>query len=168
MGTAFSIIKNPDRKLLISALDYFNKNMTEGNFPYLMRDGIFEKSVIDSWHEEQISEKSIRLIGMINSRVISVAYLHRGHGNGFHVAKLGVTVEPGFQQKGVANMICKELLNWGREKGIVRVEAYPVLNNENAIKFLRKLGFLVEGTASKKFRRDAYNFYDCLHMAIIL
>lgn len=168
MELAISIIKNPNTEMLIKALKYFNKNMLEGNFPYLMRNDVFDKGEVDTWREEQVSGKSIRLIGVINSKVVSVAYLRRGHGNGFHVATLGVTVDPDFQQKGVANMICKELFNWGREKGIVRVEANPVANNDVAIKFLKKLGFLIEGTASKKFRRDAYNFYDCLHMAIIL
>ena len=169
MESSFFIKKNPNKEMLIEALKYFNANIIANNFPYLMRNDVFDLAEVDAWHEEQVRGKSIRLIGVINkSKVISIAYLCRGHGNGFHVAKLGITVDPEYQRKGVANMICKELLKYGREEGVVRVEAYPVVNNNNAITFLSRLGFLNEGIASKKFRREETTFYDCIHMARIL
>lgn len=168
-GLQFSIVRNPKKEILAKAIEYLNSNITAGNFNYLMCRSTFDVMSVDAWHEEQVVGSSIKLIGIdCDSRVISVAYLHRGHGNGFHTAKLGITVDPNYQRKGVAHTICKELFECGVEDGVVRVEAQPVIANKDAVVFLQRLGFLIEGIASKRFRFDETTYYDCLHMVKFL
>lgn len=165
----FSLIKNPEKAVLIRAIDYFNKNIKARNFEYLMRDIPFDYSIVDLWYREQIDKRVIRVVVLTgNDEVCALAYLSVYHGRASHTAKLGVTVDPTHRRKGIARKICEELFQYGAAIGVVRIEALPMVDNEPAIKLLKKLGFVIEGVASKKAKKNCDRYCDCLNMAKLL
>lgn len=165
-GFEFYLIEDPDEGVLWKSIKNINKNIQAGCFKYLMRRHPFPDSVVDEWHEEQVSGKAVRVVGLNEiDEVISTAYLYRGHGKAFHSAKLGITVDPCYQGKGVAYSTCENLLALGKDQGIRRVESQPVIENTSAIELLARLGFLSEGMAINKFKMSESCYLDCAHMA---
>ena len=160
---------NPEKDVLIRAIDYFNRNMKDHNFEYLMQNAPFDYSVAESWYQDQINEMAFRIVGItVVKEVIAVAHLRIFHGKASHTAKLGVTVDSNYRNKGIAKKICEELFIIGKASGIERVEALPINRNEPAIKLLKSLGFLTEGVASRKYKEGDNHYHDCLYMTKFL
>lgn len=165
----FNLIKNPEKDVLIRAIDYFNKNIKDRSFENLMRDVPFDYSVVDLWYREQIDKRVLRVVGLTgDDEVCALAYLSVYHGRASHTAKIGVTVDPMHRRRGMARKICEELFQYGAAIGIVRIEALPMVDNEPAIKLLKRLGFVIEGVASKKAQKNCDGYRDCFYMAKLL
>ncbi|WP_377155412.1 GNAT family N-acetyltransferase [Roseateles sp. UC29_93] len=76
-----------------------------------------------------------------------------------HVLLLGtLTVDPARHGQGIGRAMIDDALRHFRADGIRRVELYAEADNEQALAFYRRLGFVVEGTL-----RDFYKRADQAH-----
>ena len=164
-----SILLNPNKDILVKVIDYFNRNIADYNFKYLMRDKSFSYSCIDTWHQEQKDKSCLRVVAVKNNGdIVGASYLNVFHGNSSHSAKLGVTVDPFYHRKGIARKMCDILFSLAGSVNVNRIEALPVVRNKPAINFLESMGFVMEGTASNKYKNSNGYYYDCLYMAKLL
>lgn len=67
-----------------------------------------------------------------------------------HIAYLGgLAIHPSFAGKGLGSAMMKEIIEFAKEKGFLRVELSVVVTNEKAIHLYEKAGFEKEGILRK-------------------
>lgn len=165
----FTYILNPDYNYILKTIEYLNKNLRKNAFPLLRTNKEFCKQDALKWFEEQNCKNQTRSI-CINEQdeVIGAAYLNRSRGRQSHNATLAVTVCPQYQGYGIGTNLCNLLIDIALERGIKRIEDFPIKTNIPAIKMLNTLGFKQEGVMRKKACLDDGSLVDCLYMVLFL
>jgi len=94
-----------------------------------------------------------------------VPYTHRTS----HVAYLGgLAIHPSQSGKGLGSLMMKEIMDYAREKGLLRIELSAAVINEKAIRLYEKAGFQKEGILRKYTHLKKENqFLDEVMMAWI-
>ena len=87
-----------------------------------------------------------------------------------HIAYLGgVAIDPACMGKGLGQVMMKEILDLGRERGLLRIELSTATINERAIRLYEKLGFEKEGILRKyTYLKSEDRFLDEVLMAVFL
>ncbi|CAF1324945.1 unnamed protein product [Didymodactylos carnosus] len=86
-----------------------------------------------------------------------------------HNAQLGtLATNPTMQRKGFGTSFLSQLIKLLQNEGIKRVELCVECDNLAAIHFYEKLGFQIEGTMKKYFKRRDQNHYVDEHIMAIL
>lgn len=81
-----------------------------------------------------------RLVAVTEGRVVGVVQYY---GDGERLALLGLGVHPGFQRRGIAGALLKELENIGRQRGCTGLVLRTVRETGN-VEIFERLGFVVE------------------------
>jgi L-phenylalanine/L-methionine N-acetyltransferase len=111
---------------------------------------------------EQMDKKSFRPIfkDLLKSGIIYI-FNHEGQDVGMfklcpllhrtsHIAYLGgVGIHPKFGGKGLGTMMMQEIIAFGKEKGLLRIELSTATINDKAIHLYEKVGFQKEGVLRK-------------------
>jgi putative acetyltransferase len=96
----------------------------------------------------------------VSGRIAGFYKASRHPGRAHHVAYLGtLAVNPEFQGKGIARSMVEDAIDRLRESGVKRVELTVESDNPRAIAFYRKMGFAVEGTLRKFYKRASDAHY---------
>jgi putative acetyltransferase len=97
-------------------------------------------------------------------------HLSRHAGRSSHVAYLGTfAVNPKVHGRGIGRRMLTELINELRANGIRRIELIVESDNAKALALYHKLGFVIEGTLRKFYKRAAdAEYLDDHYMGLLL
>ena len=86
-----------------------------------------------------------------------------------HIAYLGgVAVHPDFGGKGFGQQMFKEILEFAKKRGVLRLELSTATTNETAIRLYEKMGFQREGVMRNyTFLKSENRFLDEMMMAYL-
>lgn len=104
------------------------------------------------------------VVATVAGEVVGQAGLHVRRGKAHHVGWVGILVAEEWHGRGVGRALMAELLRRADERGLVRLELDVVEDNERAIAWYRRLGFVEEGRKRKAFDRDG-KLLDLVFMA---
>jgi putative acetyltransferase len=101
--------------------------------------------------------------------VIGLVELSRGRRRTGHTARLdNFAIRPEFQGQGWGAHLLQEIIAELQSQGIKRIDLIVESDNTRAIRLYQKLGFEIEGTLRKYFKRaNQSQFVDDYLMAII-
>jgi len=133
------------------------------------------------WHEqksiedfepifEDLINRKTFYVYEIDEEIASFYHLSRHAGRSSHVAYLGTfAVNPKLHRQGMAFRILSEQIAELRELGLKRMELIVESDNHHAIALYKKLGFQIEGTLRKFYKRAAdAEFLDDHYMGLLL
>lgn len=108
-----------------------------------------------------VAEDGKKLIGIAGCKGVK-------HKRAAHVATLvGVGVLPEYRSKGIGKEILRKMITWvEKETKIERLQLTVYADNEIAIKFYEKLGFVKEGLFKNYAKSVNGNYQDGLMMAL--
>jgi RimJ/RimL family protein N-acetyltransferase len=90
-------------------------------------------------------------------------------GRAQHVACLGtLALNPKLHGRGIAKEMISDAIIKMRESGVKRIELFVETDNAHAIRFYNKLGFEIEGTLRKFYKRSTDKHYVDEHIMAIL
>ncbi len=120
-------------------------------------------------YEDLCNRRSFYVYELENA-VAGFYHLSRHAGRSSHVAYLGTfAVNPAFHRSGVGLQMLTELIAEVRELGIRRVELIVESDNQKALALYRKLGFEIEGTLRKFYKRaEDADYLDDHYMGLLL
>ena len=96
--------------------------------------------------------------------VIGNATLHtEQHGWSTHVGRIRVQVVPDARNKGLGQVLLKELCDRAEMRGIDKIQAHVRNDNKKGVRLIKKLGFRKEGV----FKRHAIDLHGVHHDVLI-
>ncbi|MCI6151691.1 MULTISPECIES: GNAT family N-acetyltransferase [Fusobacterium] len=84
-----------------------------------------------------------------------------------HIGEIGICIKKEFWGNSIGENLIKEIINYSKENGILKINLTTRFDNEKAINLYEKLGFKKEGVTT----RGTYikgKFYDILYMGLEL
>lgn len=97
---------------------------------------------------------SLFVVAEVDGRPACVAGLHPDpHPGAAHVRQLGMSVAREFRRQGVGSLVMAAVMDWARDRGVVKVELGVFPQNEAAIAFYRSCGFVDEGCRRAHYAR---------------
>lgn len=106
-----------------------------------------------------VAEHAGRLVGQVSFRSGERRRVR-------HAGELGISVAADWQGRGVGRALMQDLLDWCRERGVVRkISLGVVAGNEAALALYRSLGFAEEGRVRRGIRIDG-RFEDEIKMGL--
>jgi len=108
-----------------------------------------------------VAEEGSKLVGVVGCKGVK-------HKRAAHVATLvGVGVLPEYRGKGIGRAMLEKMIDWvKKETKIERLQLTVYADNEGAIKFYEKLGFVKEGLFKNYAKSVNGNYQDGLLMAM--
>ena len=132
--------------------------MDESVIPYLGYDPICIED-FTSIYRELVATNEFFLYEKDNE-LAGFYFVSRHPGRANHVAYMGtLAVSPKFHGEGIADEMLTEALEKLIESGVKRIEIIVEVDNLRAISFYKKLGFEVEGTLKKFYKRSHESHY---------
>lgn len=106
----------------------------------------------------------------VDGAIAGFYHLSRHTGRSSHVAYLGsFAVNPAFHRRGLGEKMLQELIDEARGNGIRRVELIVESDNRKALALYHKLGFVIEGTLRKFYKRaDDPDYLDDHYLGLLL
>lgn len=96
----------------------------------------------------------------LDSEIAGFLKVSQHPGRASHVAYIGsLAIKPSHQGSGLARKIISEVIAELKENGFKRIELIVESDNERGIRFYRKLGFEIEGTLRKFYKRSNEDHY---------
>lgn len=101
--------------------------------------------------------------------IIATCIVMRQKRRANHVVSLGtLATHPKFQGQGIGTQFMKELIEKIKLDGIKRIDLCAEADNPIALNFYKKLGFQLEGTLKKYFKRPKEQQYIDEHMLALI
>lgn len=95
--------------------------------------------------DELLLQEVLYIFGADGQDVGMFKLIHLKHRTS-HVAYLGgVAIHPDFAGKGFGTQMLQAIIDFGKSKGLLRIELSTATINEKAIKLYEKMGFVQEG-----------------------
>lgn len=93
----------------------------------------------------------LMLVGLVGDTIVSALSFSGGPRPRIaHVGEFGISVLKQYWGKGIASKMIKELIDWAKQSGVVKKINLKVnVQNENAAKLYKKLGFVEEGIVTR-------------------
>jgi len=130
-------LRKGDRQLVI---DFF-KNLTKQDRLFLRHD-VTELERIDARLEKIDYDRLIPIIAEKDGKIIADAELEQSvHGWRRHIGEIRVVVATNFQRLGLGELMVRELLQIAAEKGLEKIEAKMMEQQEGALGVMTRLGF---------------------------
>jgi L-amino acid N-acyltransferase YncA len=108
------------------ALITFNEKVT------LKEEKEFVKKLMERWH----------VVAEHDGKVVGIVELHPGIGRSSHVFELGVSVDKGFRNIGLGQVLTRKAVEMARENKKVKILFLSVFSvNKNAVHVYEKVGF---------------------------
>lgn len=105
----------------------------------------------------------------LEGKVIGFYKTTRYPGRCNHVAYIGsLAINPEYQGRGLAKAMMKEVIDELQSNGIKRIELIVESDNPKAIRFYERLGFKIEGTLQKFYKRAREDCYIDDHIMALL
>ena len=163
------LVCNPETHILGSAISYFNSNLSNGEFPFLVRTDPIPLREAEFWFERQTKGLEYRVVALSpKEEVVGLGYVARGLGRHHDTAKIGFTVAPEHRRQGVGGEICRSLISGARAISMHRLETDPFMVNTPAIALLSRFGFRSEGISRDRAKDGGEGYLDTLQMALLL
>ena len=108
----------------------------------------------------------VSLVGALDGEVVATAGLFGStpHLRRRHAVSLGISVDPAFQQRGIAGRLMGALTDYADQwAGVLRIELTVWADNERAIRLYQRHGFEVEGRL-RAYALRAGRYVDALAM----
>ena len=103
-----------------------------------------------------------------HGEIVGYIWAERGRFNRIlHTAYIVIGIRKEYQQQGIGTEFFKQLDQWAKANGIVRLELTVECNNMVAKHLYEKYGFVVEGIRRKSMKLD-HEFVDEFYMAKLL
>jgi len=103
---------------------------------------VTEPEVIKEWCQSIDLGRNLPLLAVHDGRIIGDATLHQQLGGWKrHIGRVSVLVHPQFRGRGLARTLLNELVDIARDRGLERIEAEFIGEQEAAIKMFGMLGF---------------------------
>jgi len=135
-------------------------------------DIYMDETVNPFMHYEQCSREDFKCIFQdLMKRDYFWLFQHNGQDYGMcgvivgkartsHVAMLvTLGIKKDFQGRGLGKKIVKDVINFVKGQGFIRVELQAEADNDKAISFYEKMGFIIEGRQTKFLKRANDNHY---------
>jgi putative acetyltransferase len=114
---------------------------------------------------EKLPEDDLLLGAFLETRLVGVAGLHRGHGRRRHSAALGIGVADDVRGRGIGRALMQALLDAADQwLDIRRIELTVFYDNEEGIRLYERHGFEREGVLRAAAFRDG-RYVDVVAMA---
>jgi RimJ/RimL family protein N-acetyltransferase len=157
-----------DAASMLSYIDIICKetdNLTfgEGEFELTIEE---EENVIES---KSKADNALFLVAEINGEIVGNLSFSAGMRKRLrHVGEFGVSVRGDHWGLGIGRALIEYLIDWAGTTGIVRkINLRVRIDNDNAIKLYKSLGFEMEGRLSRDFMIDN-EFFDSYQMGLKL
>ncbi len=112
--------------------------------PYLLYEMMDEQSFRPIF-EDLLQQEVLYIFGADGQDVGMFKLIPLKHRTS-HVAYLGgVAIHPDFAGKGFGTQMLQAIIDFGKSKGLLRIELSTATINEKAIKLYEKMGFVQEG-----------------------
>lgn len=103
---------------------------------------VTEPEVIHDWCQHIDLGHKLPLLALQDGRILGVATLHQQLGGWKrHIARTSVLIHPQFRGRGLARTLLTELIDVARQRGLEKVEAEFIGEQEHAMKIFGLLGF---------------------------
>jgi putative acetyltransferase len=86
----------------------------------------------------------------------------------YHVASLGMFVDPGWRRRGVGNALVAAAVAWARRRGAHKLSLQVWPHNTGARALYRRHGFVEEGVLHRHYRRRDGELWDAVVMGLVL
>jgi GNAT superfamily N-acetyltransferase len=107
--------------------------------------------VIRDWCRNTDHGRDLRLVGLIDGKIVGTATLHQQLGGWKrHIGRVSVLVHPAFRGRGLARTLVAEMMDIARRVGLEKLEAEFIAKQEAAMKMFALIGF------SQLLRLDDY------------
>lgn len=104
---------------------------------------VTEPEVIHDWCTNIDLGRKLPLLAIKDGQIIGDATLHQQLGGWRrHIARVSVLIHPQYRGKGLAKALLTELIEIARQRGLERIEAEFIAEQEAAIKVFGMLGFI--------------------------
>lgn len=116
------------------------------------------------------SKKGIYLVAEQNGRLVGHAFLNPLPLKSLaHVAALSIGVHLEWQDKGIGQMLIRQLIEWARENSnLEKIELNVRASSERALALYRKMEFIEERRLKKRVKISESNYIDDIIMALHL
>jgi RimJ/RimL family protein N-acetyltransferase len=167
-GSEF-ILREPKMSDAKACLEYINELVTEGA-PIIINKTTTLKEE-RKWLRRQIDDikkgLNITLVAEKDGEIVSICQLWRRTYRMSHVADFGVGVKRKYRRMGIAEVISREVLRRGEEKGIEIVRSWVFEDNEPSKALLKKLGFVRDAILKDEIK-DGIDYKDAFLMSLYL
>lgn len=124
---------------------------------------------------EHGGSRGCMIVGEVNGRIVAEGTIRRMSPTRLrHIAHIGLSVHPEFQELGLGRAVMHGLLEWARTirdpsmPDISRVDLAVFADNVRAVRLYESLGFVREGVRRNFIRYEDGRYEDDLIMALLL
>lgn len=154
----------------ITAADFefiYQLYMHPGTNPWLLYEMMDKDSFRSIFNE--LLDKDIIYLYEENGTAVGMFKLIRLQHRCSHIAYLGgLAVHPDFSGKGYGKKIMQEIIELGRQLGLLRIELSAAVVNDKAIRLYEKNGFVKEGVLKNyTWLKSEHRFLDEVMMAYL-
>ena len=145
----------------------FEIYMHESVVPYLT----YEPMPLDDFRPiyDEMLQRGNFFVYEVNGQIAGMYGAWRHIARAAHVAYLGtLAVRPDLQGTGIAKEMVEDAIAKLRAEGVKRVELWIEADNARGIRFYKKLGFEIEGTLRKFYKRASDDYYVDEHIMALL
>jgi RimJ/RimL family protein N-acetyltransferase len=165
------IIREADKKDAKELIEYLNVIGGESDF-LTFGTGEFNKSVEqeqDFIENVLENENALFIIAEVNGKIVGNLNFSGGpRKRTEHSGEFGVSVLKEYWGVGIGKELIEYLINWSKDSGIIRkINLRVRTDNTKGIHLYKKLGFLEEGIIKRDFLING-EFYDSLHMGLLI
>ena len=135
--------------------------------PYLLYE-MMDSEQFRPIFEELIQQEVLYIFGADGQEVGMFKLIPLKHRNS-HIAYLGgVAIHPDFAGKGLGKQMLEAIVNFGKQKGLLRIELSTATTNDKAISLYEKVGFVQEGVLRKyTYLKSENRFLDEVMMSYL-
>ena len=154
------ILKPLTQEDRIALLSFFRELPVENTW-YLKEDPT-DPVIIKKWADNQEIGKTFCVLAWFNGQVIAHASLMRRlRGGRQHVGRLRLMVARDYRKKQLGTWMIFDMIRRAMELGLEKLRTDFIIGVEDmAIRAVKKLDFVAEGTFRDYFRDDDGNYYD--------
>jgi ribosomal protein S18 acetylase RimI-like enzyme len=155
-----------ERKATIKDIDkIYEIYMDRVNNPFMTFEVMAKEDFLPIF-EEMLKDDDLYVYEINNMVASTYRIQYKGYRMS-HIAYFGgFAMHPEYRGKGLGKKIMQEIMGRLKNEGIKRLELFVVCDNERAINFYKKLGFLIEGRMKYFLKRDnSSDYLDELVMA---
>jgi RimJ/RimL family protein N-acetyltransferase len=120
--------------------DFFQRVPKEDRL--FLRDDVSRLATIEAWVDDLDYERVLPLLALADGKVVGDATLHRRPlGWTRHLGKVRIVIDPTYRQKGLGNLLIRELIEIGKGLRLERLVVELMGSQQAALAAFRHFGF---------------------------
>ena len=141
LSDGFEFLLRPMTQCDEDKLYRFFVSLPESDRRYLRNETV-DRLLIESWCRNLDYEKVLPILAEKKGALIANGTLHRQtHGWSKHIGEIRMTIASEYQQRGIGNMLTKEITYLARKLGVERLMARVVTSRDYVINLFELNGF---------------------------